>query len=106
MVFHDSINYQLLCALFRKHNNAHKKLLFVALLLGIGTDVEESFTGNGTSIEKAQQAAAEHALKSCTQFKRPPKRQAKKVETLDDLGLDRKLTLANISETSSDFILI
>jgi hypothetical protein len=52
---------------------AHKKIFFVALKLGLGTDDEESFTGNGTSIKKAQHSAAEQALKE-TKYKLPQKR--------------------------------
>ena len=52
---------------------AHKKMFFVSLKLGIGTETEETYTGNGTSIKKAQHAAAELALKE-TKFKHPVKR--------------------------------
>ena len=38
---------------------AHKKIFFVSLKLGIGSDNEETFTANSTSIKKAQHAAAE-----------------------------------------------
>jgi dsRNA-specific ribonuclease len=51
---------------------AHKKKFFVSLKLGIGlgSESEESFTANSTSIKKAQHSAAEIALKQ-TKFKRP-----------------------------------
>jgi hypothetical protein len=52
---------------------AHKKMFFVSLKLGIGTENEETYTGNGTSIKKAQHAAAEIALKE-TKFNHPVKR--------------------------------
>jgi double-stranded RNA-binding protein Staufen len=49
---------------------AHKKKFYVALKLGVGTEHEETFSSNGSSIKKAQHAAAEIALKD-TKFKRP-----------------------------------
>jgi len=49
---------------------AHKKTFYVALKLGVGTEQEETFSSNGSSIKKAQHAAAEIALKN-TKFKRP-----------------------------------
>jgi hypothetical protein len=49
---------------------AHKKKFYVALKLGVGTEHEETFSSNGSSIKKAQHAAAEMALKT-TKFKRP-----------------------------------
>lgn len=49
---------------------AHKKTFFVQLKLGAGSENEESYTANSTSIKKAQHAAAEIAL-SQTKFKKP-----------------------------------
>lgn len=58
---------------------AHKKVFYVALKLGagLGGDIEESYNGRGTSIKKAQHAAAENALKF-TKFKIPVPRPKKK----------------------------
>lgn len=58
---------------------AHKKVFYVALKLGVGLGegVEETYNGRGTSIKKAQHAAAENALKS-TKFKMPVARPKKK----------------------------
>ncbi len=49
---------------------AHKKTFFVQLKLGVGSETEESYSANSTSIKKAQHAAAEIAL-SQTKFKKP-----------------------------------
>lgn len=57
---------------------AHKKVFFVTLKLGVGLgEAEETYNGRGTSIKKAQHAAAENALKS-TKFKMPVARSKKK----------------------------
>lgn len=58
---------------------AHKKTFFVTLKLGIGTENEESYNGSGTSIKKAQHAAAESALKA-TKYKMPTSRPKKKID--------------------------
>jgi hypothetical protein len=71
LVKHNKIKHEYV--LLDEIGPAHKKVFFVSLKLGIGTENEETFTGNGTSIKKAQHAAAEIALKE-TKFKHPVKR--------------------------------
>ena len=74
---------------------AHKKTFFVQLKLGAGSENEESYTANSTSIKKAQHAAAEIAL-SQTKFKKPVY-NAKK--TLND---PNKLKNFNFIKSSQD----
>ena len=52
---------------------AHSKTFYVALKLGLGLKNEESYTGSGLSIKKAQHNAADIALKE-TKFKKPPEK--------------------------------
>ena len=52
---------------------AHKKTFFITLKLGVGSEAEEAYTANGSSIKNTQHAAAELAL-SKTKFKIPTKR--------------------------------
>ena len=66
---------------------AHKKKFFVQLKLDIGGENEEAFTANGTSIKKAQHAAAELALKQ-TKFKKPVRRDYDKSGRSDILVTD------------------
>ena len=61
---------------------AHKKVFYVVLKLNVGAETEETYNGHGTSIKKAQHAAAENALKQ-TKFKIPPVR-AKKRNSIDE----------------------
>lgn len=49
---------------------AHKKVFYVQLKLGVGTDQVETYVSHNTSIKRAQQSVAEIALKE-TKFKKP-----------------------------------
>lgn len=64
---------------------AHKKVFFVVLKLGagLGEPYEETYNGRGSSIKKAQHAAAENALKA-TKFKMPVARHKKKTSISSD----------------------
>lgn len=69
---------------------AHKKVFFVALKIGVGSDAEETYNGRGTSIKKAQHSAAESALKA-TKFKMPVARNKKKPGVVETSGATASL---------------
>lgn len=90
---------------------AHKKTFFVMLKLGINPNTsstsqqasttsdsttnelnkEETYTANGTSIKKAQHAAAELALKN-TKYKKPTSRSVRNTNSLSSETSDNNPT--------------
>lgn len=82
---------------------AHKKVFYIMLKLGIGTENEEVYEAQGSSIKKTQHAAADLALKQ-TKFKMPVKRDKTLSKSIDDSSTDNNQTSLTNSTAYSRFL--